>query len=69
MERFSEPHVLAEIDRLTGELAHATKSIGYLTDTLAAIRDIAYCAGDGPAAKDALDAIRSRAARAVGGGS
>lgn len=65
---FDQAHAdtLRELDEARAQLDDATKSIGYLRDTLAAIRDIAYRAGDGPAAKDALEAIHGRAAHAVG---
>jgi hypothetical protein len=68
---FDQAHAdtLRELGEVKAQLADATKSIGYLTDTLAAIRDIAYRAGDGPAAKDALEAIHRRASAAVGSGS
>jgi hypothetical protein len=67
---FDQAHAdtLRELDEVKAQLDHATKSIGYLTDILAAIRDIAYRAGSGDAARDALEAIHGRASRAVGKG-
>lgn len=59
---------LRELDEVKAQLEHATKSIGFLTDTLAAIRDIAYRAGSGDATRDALETIHGRASRAVGKG-
>lgn len=59
----------AELDKAFEHLGQATKAVGFLTDTLAAVRDIAYRAGAGTAARDALEAIHQRASRAIGSGS
>jgi hypothetical protein len=68
MEAFSDAQVTAEIERLNAELSDATKSVAYLTGELEAVRDIAYRAGAGAAARDALEAIFQRTSRAVGKG-
>ncbi|MGX6604819.1 hypothetical protein ACWKSP_22225 [Micromonosporaceae bacterium Da 78-11] len=59
------PQIKAELDKAVSQLGQAMQRISDLYDELSTIRDIAYRAGSGDAAADALSAIHERASRAV----